>query len=81
MQIFSAQKKIDEYREIFDDLIRPNSQFKLDSFIAEEISRTLLKFQSDEHQSAMLDMCDSLQHQVLENDIEMTAKLFESLVT
>lgn len=49
MQIFSAQKKIDEYREIFDELVRPNSQFKLDNYIAEEISRTLLRFQSDEH--------------------------------
>lgn len=29
----------------------------------------------------MLDMCDSLQYQVLENNIEMSAKLFDSLVT
>lgn len=26
-------------------------------------------------------MCDSLQHQVLENEIEISAKLFDSLVT
>lgn len=49
MQIFSAQKKIDDYREIFDELVRPNSRFQLDNYIAEEISRTLLRFQSDEH--------------------------------
>lgn len=29
----------------------------------------------------MLDMCDSLQHRILENDIPISSQLFENLIT
>lgn len=80
-EIFSAQKKMEEYRDIFNEVNREDSQFTLDKMIAEEIGRTLLKFQSDEHQRDVLDMCDSLQYKILENQIIMSSKLFDSLAT
>jgi len=41
----------------------------------------LLEFKSDEHQRDVLDMCDSLQFKILENQIVMSSKLFDSLAT
>lgn len=41
----------------------------------------MLKFQSDQHQSDVQSMCDTLQHQIFEKNIPLSGKLFESLVT
>lgn len=81
LDIFSAQFKIDEYKDIFHELIREDSAYTLDQNICEQIGGTLLRFQSDEHQSAMLEMCDSLRYKIFEKNISMSSKLFESLVT
>ena len=81
LEIFSAQFKIEEYKEIFHELIREDSAYTLDQHVCEQIGGSLLKFQSDEHQNAMLDMCDSLQFKIFEKNIPLSSKLFESLVT
>jgi len=60
LEIFSSQKKIEQYKDIFNELNREGSEYTLNKNIYEEIGRTLLKFQSDEHQREMLDMCDTL---------------------
>jgi hypothetical protein len=44
LEIFSAQGKIDDYREIFTELNKEGTIFTLDKHVAEEIARTLLKF-------------------------------------
>lgn len=44
LEIFSAQGKIDEYKEIFNELNRDDSEFKLNKMICEELGRTMLKF-------------------------------------
>ena len=81
LEIFSAQVKLEEYKEIFHELSREDSAFTLDQNVCEQIGRTLLKFQSDQHQSAMLEMCDSLRFTIFEKNIPMSSKLFDSLVT
>ena len=81
LEIFSAQVKLEEYKEIFHELSREDSAFTLDQNVCEQIGRTLLKFQSDQHQSAMLEMSDSLRFTIFEKNIPMSSKLFESMVT
>ena len=80
-EIFSAQKKMEEYKDIFNEVNRADSKFTMDKSIAEEIGRTLLKFTADEYQTDVLDMCDSLQFKILENQIPISSKLFDSLGT
>ena len=58
LEIFSAQTKIDEYKEIFHQLTTEDSEYTLDENTCEHIGTTLLSFKSDEHQVQMLDMCD-----------------------
>ena len=41
--------KLEEYKEIFNELCREDSEFKFDKRTAEEIATTLLKFSSDAH--------------------------------
>lgn len=62
MEIFSSQKKMDEYKDIFSELTAlTDGETNLESHICEEIGRTLLKFNDDAHKSDMLNMCESLQ--------------------
>ena len=49
LKIFSSQMKLEEYKEIFNDLCREDTEFKFDKRTAEEIATTLLKFSTDEH--------------------------------
>lgn len=58
LEIFSAQKKLEEYKEIFNELVNPNCPFQMDKMMCEELGRTMVKFQSDEHQAEVLQMCD-----------------------
>lgn len=81
LEIYSAQAKIDDYREVFQEFSREDSKFRLTEYICEQIGRTLLKFKSDEHQKQMLEMCDSLRYKIFEKKIPMSSRLFDSLVT
>ena len=41
--------KLEEYKEIFNELCQEESEFTFDKRMAEEIAATLLKFKTDEH--------------------------------
>ena len=49
LKIFSSQMKLEEYKEIFNELCQEESEFTFDKRMAEEIAATLLKFKTDEH--------------------------------
>ena len=42
LKIFSSQMKLEEYKELFNDLCREDTEFTFDKKIAEEIATTLL---------------------------------------
>ena len=78
-EIFSAQNKLDEYKDIFADVVRDGDSSKLDQFVCEQVARTLLKFKSDENQRDVLDMCDVLKDRISDSQIRMSGKLFDSI--
>ena len=49
MDIFASQNKLDEYREKFNELTGEKNQFEFKLETCEEIGRTLMNFNRDEH--------------------------------
>ena len=65
-EIFSAQAKLEEYKDIFGEVVRDGGSFELDQFVCEQVARTLLKFKSDEYQAEVLEMCDVLKDRIFD---------------
>mmetsp|Transcript_14497 Transcript_14497/g.18291 ORF Transcript_14497/g.18291 Transcript_14497/m.18291 type:complete len:281 (+) Transcript_14497:1931-2773(+) len=80
-EIFSAQKKIDEYKEIYSEVVRDGTKYQLNKNVCEEVARTLLQFKSDEHQRELLEMCDTLRDRIFDHDIRVSGQLFDCLAT
>lgn len=80
-EIFSAQAKLEEYKDIFAEVVRDSDSFKLDQFVCEQVARTLLNFKSDEYQGEVLEMCDVLKDRIFDAQIRLSGKLFDSIAT
>ena len=80
LEIFSAQKKIAEYREIVEELTAGET-FPPSLFICENIGRTLKQFSSDDLNTPTLDIAESLRSIVRENGLVYSPQLFEDVLT
>ena len=60
MQIYSNQFKMPEYKEIFEEILSEESEFKLTSDVCEKIAETLRIFKTDAYQRQLIEMMDQL---------------------
>ena len=65
-EIFGAQKKLDEYKDIYAEVIRDGSDYALNLYLCEEVARTMLYFKADEHQRDVLEMSDTLKEKIFD---------------
>lgn len=89
LEIFSAQRKIDEFSDLYGKLLAVGEKDKaagagvtpqFTQEVCESIARTLMEFDSEKEKQRRLEMAEKLFKRILENQISLGAKLFDSLV-
>ena len=79
-EIFGAQSNIDEYKEIFSEVIKDGSDYKIDQNLCEEVARTMLYFKADSDQRDVLEMTDTMKELIFDRQIRLSSKLLERIV-
>ena len=80
LEIFASQRKMTEYREIFDEL--SDEKKEMDQHTAEELVRTLTYFESDDKfRGQMLEMVEIVQNTINDQRIHLSSKLLDDLMT
>jgi len=80
LEIYGPQKKIDEYRELFNEITMENGKYEVNRYVCEQIGHSLMAFNSEEDKANRLDMAGTLQTLIRNKEITMSSKLFDSLV-
>lgn len=80
MQIFSAQKNLNEFQEIFDEVMDESNDFRLNTDRCEKICQTLKNFNTDQTSGRMQEMMEKLSDKMIDQDIHMTNVIVDDYV-
>lgn len=79
LEIYACMKKLPEYQARFKEILN-GTEVPLDQTVCEELGRTLLEFNLEEHKIARLQMAEQLNWKISANNIKLTESLFDSIV-
>jgi len=69
LNVYSAQKKFNEYREKFDILMDRDSPYGYDRELGDQLGKTLMAFDTDEYKNDRLMLTDRVRQRMREDEI------------
>lgn len=80
LNVFSAQKKFDMYKEKFDILIDKESEFDFNQQLSQQLGSTLMTFDTDEFKNDRLRLSDQIRKRMEDDAIQYTGQLFHDMI-
>lgn len=80
LNIYSAQKKFNEYRDKFDILMDRESPYGFDQALGDQLGTTLMAFDTDEYKNDRLMLTDQVRQRMREDEIQYSAELFHTII-
>lgn len=80
INIYAAQKKMDQYLEKFNVFFEGSEEFKADSDVVRVLAKTLVNFEEDKHKNDRLMLATKLQRQMRNTLVKFDGDVLHSLV-
>lgn len=80
LNVYSAQKKLPEYKEKYEILMDPKGPYKLDEILASELGATLMAFDHESDANERLTLMERIRNKMLDEEVGYTADLFHAVV-